>query len=134
MDEENASNTYNKMKEFISNKDKSFEDEFYNEMMAKENKLITVLEKMTQNEIKKQQQKKSQYLDKSIREILDEFLETLIFILNDISLFFSTSQKLSFEEKQNALMDIFFRDDRVFYSGILLVSISFILYYIDSSD
>ena len=43
-------------------------------------------------------------------------------------------QKLSFEEKQNALMDIFFREDRVFYSGILLVSISFILYYIDSSN
>ena len=41
---------------------------------------------------------------------------------------------MNIEEQKEMLLEIFFKEERIFYSGFLLVFIAIILYYIDSSD
>ena len=112
----------------------SAEHDYYRDLMSKESNLITVLERMSQLKQDESQRKKYLYFDKSLKTLFQEFIDTLIHILNDLSIFFSTHNKMNIEEKKDTLLEIFFKEERIFYSGFLLVFIAIILYYIDSSD
>tara|TARA_B110000483_G_C18106577_1_gene507940 strand:+ start:541 stop:909 length:369 start_codon:yes stop_codon:yes gene_type:complete len=69
----------------------------------------------------------------TISELYENTIQYFIDIIKDISSFLTINHKnFSNEEYRNKLFDIFFSKDRVLYSGIVLIFISFIIYFIDN--
>ena len=68
-----------------------------------------------------------------VRDLAKRTIETLIDIINDISALVSQRSEYSWTEYRRQFIDIFFREDRKLYVGFLLVFLSFVLYFIDSS-
>jgi hypothetical protein len=69
----------------------------------------------------------------SVKEIFRRMIETTIGILNDVSDTFSNKAYLSQSEFRRDLFKAFTRSDRRLYVGILVVILSFVLYFIDSA-
>jgi hypothetical protein len=60
-------------------------------------------------------------------------IDTTIDIINDISTLISNRQQYSNTEYRRQFVDIFFKPERRLYVGFILVFLSFVLYFIDSS-
>lgn len=69
----------------------------------------------------------------SMKEILRRTINVTVDILNDISETFSNRPYISNTEFRRDIFKAFTREDRRLYVGILLVILSFILYFIDST-
>lgn len=69
----------------------------------------------------------------SMKEIFRRTINTTVDILNDVSETFSNRPYLSNAEFRRELMTALTKKERRLYVGILLVLLSFILYFIDSS-
>jgi|TARA_B110000093_G_scaffold129313_1_gene138204 hypothetical protein len=68
----------------------------------------------------------------NIFELYQNTIQYMIDIINDISSFLSINHKgYSNQEYRKILFDIFFSNNRILYTGIVFIFISFIIYFID---
>ena len=68
----------------------------------------------------------------TIFELYQNTIEYMIDIINDFSSFLSINHKgYSSHEYRKILFDIFFSNNRILYTGIVFIFISFIIYFID---
>jgi len=68
----------------------------------------------------------------TIHELYINTMQYMIDIINDISDFLSINHKNETnQEYREKLFNIFFKDDRILYTGIILIFLSLILYFID---
>lgn len=70
----------------------------------------------------------------TISELYMGTIQTVIDILNDMSELTSERKYISGQEYRAKLYDIFLKSERKIYVGIVMVIISFIIYFIDGSD
>lgn len=89
----------------------------------------------TAAELKKRELK---FVDKefsklTIQQIYENTIKTTVSIINDISELISEKDLLTNTEFRRKLVDAFLMKERRMYVGILLVVLSFILYFIDSA-
>tara|TARA_B100000795_G_C22784236_1_gene433827 strand:+ start:149 stop:505 length:357 start_codon:yes stop_codon:yes gene_type:complete len=96
-----------------------------------ERKINQLLESLPQNvDIKK-----SKIIHQlTINELYQNTIQTIIDVINDVSVFVSYNTDLSKIENRKLIFEIFFRKERRIYIGIILIILSFILYFIDSSS
>lgn len=73
---------------------------------------------------------KTDYFQLSIIDIYKNTMQTVIDIINDIIKLYETSFS-TFNYKR--LLPIFLNENRMFYIGIILVILSFIIYFIDGA-
>lgn len=68
----------------------------------------------------------------TINELYQNTIQYMIDIINDISSFLSMNHSVySNQEYRKILFDIFFSKNRILYTGIVLIFLSFIIYFID---
>lgn len=68
----------------------------------------------------------------TIFELYQNTIQYMIDIINDISYFLTMNPSgYSNQEYRKILFDIFFSKKRILYTGIVLILISFIIYFID---
>tara|TARA_Y100000389_G_scaffold134744_1_gene132192 strand:- start:543 stop:899 length:357 start_codon:yes stop_codon:yes gene_type:complete len=68
----------------------------------------------------------------TIHELYVNTIQYIIDVINDLGSFFQINHKnTDNNEYRNKLLDIFFNNDRKLYSGIVLIFLSIILYFID---
>ena len=70
----------------------------------------------------------------TVNELYKNTLQTIIDIINDISNIQKQKNTLSIAYYNNEYYDIFLKDDRRVYIGIVLVILSFIVYFIDGAS
>jgi hypothetical protein len=70
----------------------------------------------------------------TIAELYTGTIQTVVNILNDITALNAERKYVSINDYRNTLFNIFFRNDRKIFIGIVLVILSFILYFIDGAD
>jgi|LakMenE18May11ns_1017448.scaffolds.fasta_scaffold9958064_10 hypothetical protein len=70
----------------------------------------------------------------TIAELYTGTIQTVVDILNDITSLNAERKYVSTNDYRNKLFIIFFRNDRKIFIGIVLVILSFILYFIDGAD
>jgi len=64
----------------------------------------------------------------SLGDIYKNTIQTIIDIINDISILTSNYNSKTYF---NELYNIIFKKDRLFYIGIILILLSFVIYFID---
>lgn len=69
----------------------------------------------------------------TIGQIYNNTIKTVVAIINDISILLSEKDVLTNAEFRRRLLKIFMLEERRMYVGIVLIILSFILYFIDSS-
>jgi len=72
--------------------------------------------------------------DYTIIELYNGTIQTVINIINELSLLFSDRKYLSSKEYRIKLFSILFQDDRKIFIGIILIMLSFVLYFIDGAN
>lgn len=73
------------------------------------------------------------WVDVPIRQLTKKSIETMVDIINDISVLLSQRQQYSAAEFRRNIVNVFLQPDRRVYVGLWLIVISFILYFIDSA-
>ena len=62
-------------------------------------------------------------------------MQYLINVIDDFSDFLSVNHSnLSNHEYRNKIYEIFFNNDRILYTGIILIFISLVIYFIDNTS
>lgn len=70
----------------------------------------------------------------TINELYKGVIQTIIDIINDITALISDMDYISRQVFRERLINIFLKDDRKIFIGILLVFVSFIIYFIDGAS
>ena len=70
----------------------------------------------------------------TVSELYTGTIQTVIDIINDITILNSDMKYISSQVYRERLFKIFLKDDRKIFLGIILIILSFILYFIDGSD
>lgn len=70
----------------------------------------------------------------TISELYTNTIQTIIDILNDLTALYADRKYINNQVFRERLFNIFLKDERKIYIGIVLVIFSFILYFIDGSD
>lgn len=71
----------------------------------------------------------------SVHELYQNTMQYLINVIDDFSDFLSVNHSnLSNHEYRNKIYEIFFNNDRILYTGIILVFISLVIYFIDNTS
>ena len=73
------------------------------------------------------------WIDMSLRDIFTQTIQVTIDIINDISNLTSDKPFMADSDFRRKLFNIFAQRDRRIYVGILLIFLSFVLYFIDSA-
>jgi hypothetical protein len=73
------------------------------------------------------------WIDMSVRDLFQQTIQTTIDIINDLSDTISDRSFMSSTEYRRRLLDIFMLPERRLYVGLLLIFLSFVLYFIDSA-
>jgi len=95
-----------------------------------ENKINSMMDIILDNNEKKNNNKMIH--EYSLHELYINTMQYLIDVINDISDFLTINHKNETnQEYREKIFRIFFRNDRILYTGILLIFISLILYFID---
>jgi hypothetical protein len=63
----------------------------------------------------------------NIGDIYKNTLQTIIDIINDLTFLFNDDNFKNF----NQIIEIIFRNDRMFYIGVIFIILSFVIYFID---
>jgi hypothetical protein len=85
------------------------------------------------NIISKDKNESTPIFELSIKELYRRTLQTSIDIINDLSEIISQKNYVSNATFRRKLFEIFTKPERRLYVGILLILLSFILYFIDAS-
>lgn len=93
------------------------------------------------NKIEETENSKKKYVDEkkihelSVHELYQNTMQYLINVIDDFSDFLSVNHSnLSNHEYRNKIYEIFFNNDRILYTGIILVFISLVIYFIDNTS
>lgn len=113
---------YSEYKSLVDILDKSELDETYKELMKKEDKVLDTVNAVV-NHYKEKQYKKKQFINMSIYEIYNLFFVEWPLIMIDLH------KVKKFED----IIPLILKGYRPIYIGILLVLISFILFFLDNS-
>lgn len=70
----------------------------------------------------------------TIAEIYNGTLQTSIDVINEMSELFSERKYMASKDYNKKVFDIFLKDNRKIFIGIILIMLSFILYFIDGSE
>jgi|UniRef100_A0A6C0DLJ2 hypothetical protein len=62
----------------------------------------------------------------NIGDIYKNTIQTIIDIINEVVIYYDINAN-----NKSSLYDIFFKNDRMFYIGVILVILSFVIYFID---
>jgi hypothetical protein len=73
------------------------------------------------------------WIDMSLRDLFQETIQTMIDIIDDISNLTSDKPFMADTDYRRNLFNVFARKDRRIYVGIILIFLSFVLYFIDSA-
>lgn len=83
--------------------------------------------------IKLENKKDNTFASLTIFELYQNTLQYMIYVINDISFFLTLNTKdYTNQEYRKILFDIFFSNNRILYTGIVFIFISFIIYFIDN--
>ena len=82
-----------------------------------------------ENDKNKQERMNQRFYNLSLKQILNNLSLTLIKIMNEISIYMEKSDRTTKE-----LIDIFTKDDRMIYVGILLIILSLGIFFINISS
>lgn len=118
MTENNSSNisTDTKLKDIDNYIEKTIENKF----------------NILKNSIKLENKTDNNISQLTIFELYQNTIQYMIDIINDISYFLTMNPSgYSNQEYRKILFDIFFSKNRILYTGIVLILISFIIYFID---
>lgn len=97
---------------------------------AIEKKFNQLLEKMP-NIIKTDNKKdEDDFFNFSIIELYNNTMKTMIDIINDVIRILDNNNKESYFRN---IFQIFFSENRMFYIGIILIILSFVIYFIDGA-
>ena len=70
----------------------------------------------------------------TINELYKNTLQTCIDILNDVTDYYNNKEYLAEKSYSQVIHDIFLKDNRKVYVGIILIVLSFIIYFIDGAS
>ena len=73
-------------------------------------------------------------LDLSLREIITEWCDTMLTIINELINIFNNKDTLRWQDKVNSIKDTVFKGRRIFYLGITLIIIALLLFYFEISS
>lgn len=73
------------------------------------------------------------FFELSVKELYRRTLQTCIDIINDVSTIFSQQKYMSKTTFRRKFFEIFSKSERRLYVGIMLIFLSFILYFVDST-
>jgi hypothetical protein len=74
------------------------------------------------------------YASYTLTDLYKGTIQTVIDIINDITILLSDRYYISMQVFRSRLLNIFFKNERKFFVGIILVILSFIIYFIDGSS
>lgn len=136
MNNKNIDNTNNKKK--INNNDLNDIDNKNNLDISIQRYIEENIEKKINNLLKdlpnKIEEKDKPVYNLTLLELYNGTLDTIIDIINDLTDIFEKKKFISDKQFKETLYKIFFDNKRKFYIGIILVILSFILYFIDGSS
>lgn len=95
-----------------------------------ENKFNQLLERIPDILKKEEKRDETDFFNFSVLELYQNTMQTMIDIINDIIHIFDNYNKDSY---MKAFMQIFFNEKRLFYIGIILIILSFVIYFIDGA-
>lgn len=96
---------------------------------TKFNHLLETIPKFINREERKD---KDDFFNFSILEIYHNTLQTIIDIINEVMTVLDNTNKDQYFYKK--LLNIFLNENRMFYIGIILIFLSFIIYFIDGAS
>ena len=137
--DERANNTLNDKINDINGENNKFElksENIYNDLekfIEKniENKINNLLETLPNNV--KNIKDNNNFYDLSLRELYKNTLQTIIDIINDISNAYS-NEYIDNNNYIYIIIDILSKEERRLYVGIILLFLSFIIYFIDGAS
>jgi hypothetical protein len=91
------------------------------------NQLITQIPNILNDNSKKDE---TDFFNFSLNELYHNTLKTIIDIINDIMRIIDNNNQ---ENYLINILDIFFNEKRMFYIGIILIILSFVIYFIDGA-
>jgi hypothetical protein len=74
------------------------------------------------------------YANYTIIDLYKGTIQTVIDIINDLTILLSDRYYISMQVYRARLLNIFFKNERKIFVGIILVILSFIIYFIDGSS
>lgn len=95
-----------------------------------EKKFNQLLERIPDILKKEERKDENDFFNFSIVELYQNTMQTMIDIINDVIRVFDNYNKDSY---LTTLMQIFFHEKRLFYIGIILIILSFVIYFIDGA-
>jgi hypothetical protein len=134
-----ANNTLNDKINYVNGENNKFElksENIYNDLdkfIEKniENKINNLLETLPNNV--KNIKDNNNFYDLSLRELYKNTLQTIIDIINDISNAYS-NEYIDNNNYIYIIIDILSKEERRLYVGIILLFLSFIIYFIDGAS
>lgn len=98
-----------------------------------ENKLNQFLKEVPnlKRDIKKEIEIEDDFFNFSIQKTYQNTIQTIIDIINDMIMVIDNSDNYNTYYKR--FLNIFFNENRMFYIGIIIIVISFIIYFIDGA-
>jgi len=97
-----------------------------------ETKFNHLLEKIPKFINREERKDKDDFFNFSILEIYHNTLQTIIDIINELMMVIDNSVKD--KNYYRRILNIFLNENRMFYIGIILIFISFIIYFIDGAS
>jgi len=97
------------------------------EVEKKFNQLLERIPDILKNEQKRDE---NDFFNFSVIELYQNTMQTMIDIINDVMRVFDNYNKDSYLK---TLMQIFLNEKRLFYIGIILIILSFVIYFIDGA-
>jgi hypothetical protein len=98
-----------------------------------ENKINNLLESLPDNVKNIKNNNNNNFYDLSLRELYKNTLQAIIDIINDISIAYS-NEYIDNNNYIYIIIDILSKEERRLYVGIILLFLSFILYFIDGAS
>jgi hypothetical protein len=95
-----------------------------------EKKFNQLLERIPDILKKEKKRDENDFFNFSVIELYNNTMRTMIDIINDVIHVFDNYNKNNY---LTALMEIFFNEKRLFYIGIVLIILSFVIYFIDGA-
>lgn len=94
-----------------------------------ENKFSTLVKELN---IKNETNNNKMIYEYTLHELYQNTIQSIIDMINDLSEFFSINHKnKTNNEYRTELFNIFLSDKRKLYSGIILITLSLIIYFVD---
>jgi len=99
-----------------------------------ENKFNQLLEEMPniKRDITKEIQIENDFFNFSIIETYQNTIQTIIDIINDMTKIIDNTN--SYNNYYKMFLNIIFNENRMFYVGIILIVLSFVIYFIDGAS